>query len=160
MSGAPPIIRAATPADGEAIMAVHRASILGLGIAAYAAEEVESWAAGLKPEGYGWAMTEGGEAMEVAEDSRGRIVAFCSWKADEVCGLYVHPDAARRGLGGAMLARAEAAIAACGHRAIRVGASLSGRPFYERHGYRVTRHKDWKTRGGLVIAALDMEKRL
>jgi ribosomal protein S18 acetylase RimI-like enzyme len=37
-------------------------------------------------------------------------------------------------------------------------ASLSGQAFYERHGYRVVERRDWKSRGGLVSAALAMEK--
>lgn len=105
-------------------------------------------------------MREGGETMEVAEDAAGRIVAFCSRKGDEVMAVYVHPDAARCGLGGLLLARAENAIVAAGHRTIRIGASLSGRPLYERHGYRVVAEYRWETRGGLVIAACDMEKTL
>ena len=153
-------IRAATPGDGGAIMAVHVGSILGLGGSHYSRVELESWAAGLRADHYGWAMREGVETMVVAEDGTGCVVGFSSWKDDEVVAVYVHPDAARRGLGSLLLARAEAAIAAAGHRRARIGASLSGRPLYERHGYRVVAEKDWTTRGGLVIAALDMEKDL
>lgn len=154
------IVRAAVPGDGAAIMAVHVAAILGLGSGHYTQPELESWAAGLTPERYARAMTEGGEAMEVACDGSGRIVAFCSWSDDEVCAVYVHPDAARRGLGSILLARAEAAIVARGHRTIRIGASLSGRALYERHGHRVVAQKDWVTRGGLAIRAVEMEKDL
>lgn len=153
-------VRAAVPQDGAAIRDVHVGAILGLGGSHYSREELESWAAGLTPEGYAWAMKEGGETMEVAQDAAGRIVAFCSRKGDEVMAVYVHPDAARCGLGGLLLARAECAILAAGHRTIRIGASLSGRLLYERHGYRVVAEKGWETRGGLVIAACDMEKTL
>lgn len=139
---------------------MHVASILGLGPGHYTQAELESWAAGLTSDDYARAMAQGGETMEVACDEIGRIVAFCAWKDDEVCAVYVHPDAARRGLGSTLLARAEAAIVADGHRTIRIGASLAGRPLYERHGYRVVAEKDWTTRGGRVIRALDMEKGL
>ncbi len=59
-----------------------------------------------------------------------------------------------------LLAAAEAAIAAAGHGRIRIGASLSGRAFYEAKGYRVVADRVWKSRGGLDMAALDMEKRV
>ena len=154
------VIRPAVPADGAAIRDVHVASILGLGPGHYTRAELESWAAGLDPDRYGEAMTVEGELFEVACTADGRIVAFCSRRDDEVCALYIHPDAARRGLGGTLLRRAEAAIAAAGHRTIRIGASLSGRPLYERHGYRTVAEKDWITRGGLVVRAFDMEKTL
>lgn len=152
------VIRPAVPADGAAIMAVHVASILGLGQGHHTRAELESWAAGLAPEFYGQAMTELGEHFEVACDGTGRILAFSSWKDDEVCSLYVHPGAARRGLGSLLLRRVEAAIAGNGHGSIRISASRPGRAFYERHGYRVVAEKGWTTRGGLVIGALDMEK--
>jgi len=70
----------------------------------------------------------------------------------------VAPDRGRRGIGSALLAAAEAAIAAAGHGKIRIGASLSGRAFYEAKGYRVVAKRLWKSRGGLDMAALVMEK--
>ena len=146
------IIRAATPADATAILQVHRESILVLGLEAYSLAEVESWAAGLVPERYVEAMNDGGETFIVAVAAGWRLVGFCSFKDDEVKGLYVAPEWARRGVGSALLRQAEATIAAAGHRLIRIVASLSGQAFYEHHGYRVVDRHDWKTRGGLVSA--------
>ncbi len=153
-------IRRAAPADGAAIRDVHVAAILGLGEGFYTLAELQSWAAGLTSEGYGRAMTQGGETMDVALDPAGRVVAFCAWKGDEVCAVYVHPDASRQGLGSTLLGRAESAIAGDGHRTVRIGASLSGQPLYLHHGYRIVAEKAWTTRGGLVIAAVDMERSL
>jgi putative acetyltransferase len=157
-------IRAARPEDAPAIRHVHESSIRGLGPAAYTAAEVESWVGVLAVEKYVEAMMLGDEAFIVAEaapaeDGDG-VVAFCSWTRDEVKGLYVAPGWARRGVGTALLRLAEAAIAAAGHRTIRLGATLVGRPFYESRGYGIVRHKPWKTRGGLVIDTLDMEKQV
>jgi len=152
------VIRSGAPGDAEAILRLHRASILGLGAEHYSLAEVESWAFGLVPEGYVAAMTEGGETFIVAAAADGRLAGFCSFREDEVKGLYVAPDRARRGVGSALLRHAEAAIAASGCRRIRIGASLSGQAFYERHGYRVTDRHGWTSRGGLVMAALAMEK--
>jgi len=144
--------------DGTALLSVHRRSILTLGRAGYTEKETRSWAAKLVPEGYGRAMTEGGETFEVALDPQGRVVAFCSRKDDEVMGLYVAPDWARQGVGTALLARAEAAIEAAGHGRVLIGASLTGQAFYEAMGYHVFERRLWKTRGGLEIAVLAMEK--
>jgi GNAT superfamily N-acetyltransferase len=117
----------------------------------------------LTDRGYVEAMTLGDEAFIVAEgaDAAGDgVVGFCSWAADEVKGLYVAPGWARAGVGGALLSLAEAAITAAGHRTIRIGATLTGAPFYRAHGYQTVRHKPWRTRGGLVIDTLDMAKTL
>jgi putative acetyltransferase len=151
-------IRAGVPEDGAALLSVHRRSILTLGRACYTEKEIRSWAAKLVAEGYGRAMTEGGETFEVALDPLGRVIAFCSRKDEEVMGLYVDPDWARQGVGTALLARAEAAIETAGHSRVLIGASLTGQAFYEVNGYRMFERRIWKTRGGLEIAVLAMEK--
>jgi putative acetyltransferase len=151
-------LRAGTPADGPALRDLHEASIRAFGISAYSAAEVESWVGVLEPNRYGEAMTKDGEIFLLAVAADGALAGFCSYKADEVIGLYVAPDWGRRGIGSALLAAAEAAIAASGHDRIRIGASLSGRAFYEAKGYRVVADRVWKSRGGLEMAALDMEK--
>jgi putative acetyltransferase len=154
------VLRPAVPADAPAILKVHRASILTLEIGSYSLAEVERWAAGLEPQRYVEAMGEGGETFIVAAATDGALAGFRSFKNDEVKGLYVAPEWARRGVGRALLGEAEAAIAGGGHRLIRIVASLSGQEFYERHGYRRVERRDWESRGGLVMAALAMEKAL
>jgi len=150
--------RLGTPDDASAIFRVHRDSILLLGIESYSLAEVESWAAGLVPERYVEAMNQGGETFIVAVTADGDLAGFCSFKDDEVKGLYVAPAWARRGVGSQLLRQAEAVLIAAGHRRIRIGASLSGQAFYEHHGYRVVDWHGWKSRGGLVSVALAMEK--
>jgi putative acetyltransferase len=152
--------RHATPDDAAEIVRVHRASILVLGRESYSLAEVESWAAGLVPERYVEAMSAGGETFIVTVAPDGALAGFCSFKDDEVKGLYVAPDWARRPVGSALLRQAEATIASGGHRLIRIVASLSGQAFYEHHRYRVVERRDWTSRGGLVTVALAMEKAL
>jgi RimJ/RimL family protein N-acetyltransferase/GNAT superfamily N-acetyltransferase len=140
-------LRDGRPDDGAAILRVHRRAILALARADYTEKETRSWAAKLVPEGYGKAMTEGGEIFEVAFDEAGRVIAFCSRREDEVVALFVDPDWARQGLGSVLLRRAEAAIAAAGHRRARIGASRTGQRFYESHGYRLVERRGWQSRG-------------
>jgi putative acetyltransferase len=151
-------IRAAGPGDAPFIQQVHEESIRGLGPGAYSRAEVESWVAGLEPTFYVFAMTHAGAVFLLAEEKR--TVGFCSHAADEVKGLYVRPAWTRRGIGSALLTRAEAAIFASGRGRVRVSASLSGLGFYLARGYRIIRRRGWKTRGGLVIEVAEMEKAL
>ena len=152
-------LRAGVPDDGTALLALHHASILSLGQGFYSDEELEDWASGLTPEGYGRAMKD--EDFLVAEAVADQTLAgFTSFKDDEIVGFYVHPDWARCGLGSLLLVRAESAIAACGHTSIRIEASLSGLPFYEPHGYRIVRRRPYKTRGGLEVDIVEMTKTL
>jgi len=106
-------------------------------------------------------MNQGGERFLLAEPESpgGRLASFCSFAGDRIIGLYTHPQWAGRGVAGALLVRAEAAITADRHELIGITATLGGRPFYEKHGYRVLRTRDSRTRGGLVVAVLEMEKR-
>ena len=156
--GRPITIRAGTPADAEAIYTLHRRSILAVGLAFYTEAEVANWAHGLVPERYASAMSEKGEHYLLAIDEAGKINGFCSFKDDQVRGLYVDPSCAGSGIGRALLHRAEAEIIAAGHKSVRVQASISGRPFYEAQGYAVDDEHDWKSRGGLEIAVAEMEK--
>jgi GNAT superfamily N-acetyltransferase len=123
---------------------------------------LESWASGLKAEGCVRAMNSIGEVFLVADilARGGALAGFCSYAGDRVHGLYIHPDWVRRGLAGAMLARAEAAILAAGARRIALTASLIAHPLYARRGYATVRRVKWKTRGGLVIEAFAMEKKM
>lgn len=77
------LIRQGTNKDGHDLLSVHLDAICGLGPAAYTAEECESWASGLKAEGYSEAMSHGGEVFLVAE-TRGIVVGFCSYKDNEL----------------------------------------------------------------------------
>lgn len=150
-------IRPAALDDAPAIRRAHEGSIRGLGPLAYAPDEVESWVGVLSDDKYRAAMLTG-ERFNVADAMADGVIAFCGWIGDEVKGLYVVPSWARRGVGSALLRAAEADITAAGHRLISIGATLVGRPFYQAHGYEVVHHQRWKTRGGLMIDTVDMEK--
>jgi putative acetyltransferase len=155
------IIRAGTPGDAPFIQRLHEESIRGLGPRCYSRAQVESWASGLTLGGYVQAMNQGGERFLLAEpeSAGGRLASFCSFAGDRIIGLYTHPQWAGRGVAGALLVRAEAVISADGHELIGITATLGGRPLYEKYGYRVLRARDSRTRGGLVVAVLEMEKR-
>lgn len=150
--------RPGRPEDAEALLQVHQRAVLVLGRRIYSDAQVESWACGDTAERFAEAMLEDNEVFEVAVARKGRIIAFCSRKDAEVRSLYVDPDWTRHGIGRLLLQRAETAIIEAGFDSISVGASLVGMPFYESQGYRVLRHRHWKTRGGLFIPAAEMEK--
>jgi GNAT superfamily N-acetyltransferase len=109
---------------------------------------------------YVWAMNFAGERYFLAEDEGqgGRLAGFCSWRPDQVVGLYIHPAKVGCGVASVLMDHAEAAIIAEGVGRILLSASAIALPFYQSRGYRITRRRDWKTRGGLVIEAFDMEK--
>ena len=80
-------------------------------------------------------MTEGGETMFVAVDDQGRIIGFAAFKEAEIYGLYVAPEAVRRGVGSALLDAAEAAMRLNGVTLVQFRSTLTALSFYQRHGY-------------------------
>jgi putative acetyltransferase len=151
-------IRRGRPSDAGALFAVHERAVRVLGRRVYNDSQVESWIHGNCPERYVEAMRDDDEVFEVAVSRLRGIVGFCALKDQEVRSLYVDPDWSGLGVGRSLLRRAEAMIAAAGHDKVVIGASLAGVPFYERQGYRLVKHRHWRSRGGLMIPAADMEK--
>lgn len=147
--------RAGTPADGAAMLSIHTRAIELVAVREYGEEMARSWSHGLTAEGYSRSMA-GGEIFELAVcDSR--VIGFCGYKNDEVCGLYVDPDFGRRGIASSLLERALRAIQRQGHTRIIVDSSITAVPFYRRHGFRVVRERTRMTRGGMEIPTADLE---
>ncbi len=110
---------------------------------------------------YIWAMNFNNERFILADAATGdggRLAGFCSWHPDQIVGLYIHPAWAGCGVASVLMDHAEDAIIAEGAGRILLSASAIALPFYESRGYRITRRRDWKTRGGLTMEAFDMEK--
>lgn len=102
-------------------------------------------------------MTTGGESYLVIEDAS-KLLGFCSFKDNEIIGLYVDPTASRSGIGSKLLAAAENAIVNGRHKTIILNAALSAVQFYQFRDYEILRKRPWKTRGGLEIFICEMKK--
>jgi GNAT superfamily N-acetyltransferase len=151
--------RDARPEDADGLLDVVVTAIRGRGTEIYGRDVAESWMSGWESERFGGAMA-AGEAYEVAVDeTNGKIVAFCSVRGEEICGLFVHGGYAGRGLGQALLARAEERIRSAGLACARVTASLVGLPLYEKNGYARLAEREQMTHGGLAMRVVDLEKR-
>lgn len=153
-------IRRGRLADAAGLSAVQERAVRVLGRRVYNDSQIESWVHGNSPARYSEAMLDDGEAFEVAVSRLRGVVGFCGVKDHEVRSLYVDPDWSGLGVGSALLRRAEAMIAAAGHDRVAIGASLAGLPFYEQRGYSVLKMRHWRSRGGLMIPAAEMEKPL
>lgn len=144
-------IREAVPADSDAVRRVHAESITELGRDGYSKEQVDAWAQGCESADYSAAI--GSESLYyiVAEDDRG-VVGFGPLQHEssegyeaavdaEITGVYVHPEAARDGVGSKLYAELERRTRERGVGALGLSVSLNAMPFYESHGYdRVRQH--------------------
>lgn len=142
-------LRLATPADGEALVEVHVASIRELGPAAYDPEQVEAWAANKRPDRYPLEDESTHAVVAEADRESDDIVGF-GWvdlEAGEVTAVYVHPDHARQGVGRAILEHLETAAREAGLESLGLTASVNAAPFYERFGYEPVEHVDHDING-------------
>lgn len=173
-------LRVATAADGPAIEAVMKASARALGVGFYAPAQIPSFVdhvALLDP-----VLIADGTYFVIEED--GAIVACGGWSdrgklfsgggagatdtdrlvpgrdPARVRAMFVHPDAARRGLGRRLLAACEEAARSAGFTTAELMATAPGEPLYRACGYRALEAVAVTLPDGVVIGCTRMTKPL
>ena len=136
---------------------VHGASVLALAAGYYEPEQLEEWVVSLEPEHIRTALEEMNEAGFVAERD-GAVVGFAMLDGDLVRAVYVHPAAARLGVGRLLLEAIENEAAARGVTKLRLYASLNSRTFYEANGYRIVSVGEYPLLGIDSMTCCEMEK--
>jgi ribosomal protein S18 acetylase RimI-like enzyme len=162
----PVVIRRADVDDVDDIADAHRDSIQSLGAAFYDPAALAAWQAGISGDLYRGAM-KAGEVFFIATgtlDGRQRVLGFSSDYAIEGplhgTSVYVRGGAARRGIGRALLQRAEGHAVARGATSIRIEASLAGVEFYKASGYEEVSRGETRLTSGHVIGCVFMRKPL
>ena len=131
-------LRRAEATDAEALANVRRSAILALAVpamsreqAAMSREQAQQWAMRAAPDRTARAMRD--HVVWVAVD--GAAIGWVEVDRDRVAALYVSPSCSRRGVGSALLARAEAFIRSSGYAMARLESSSNALDFYLRRGY-------------------------
>ncbi|HEY0787257.1 MAG TPA: GNAT family N-acetyltransferase [Thermoanaerobaculia bacterium] len=150
-------IRPATIDDAPSIYRVHTAAIRQICSGSYAPEEIADWSGALAAERYVDAM--GQCDFEVAELD-GTLAAFSVLDIPhaELHALYVAPEHGRRGIGRALLARAEANAAARGISDLHLKATLNAVTFYEANGWIAVGPSTHPLPSGRILACVLMTK--
>jgi putative acetyltransferase len=158
--------RRATPSDADAIAIAHRDSIRSLGPTYYPPDAVAAWQEGLTESVYVRAMA-AGEVFFIATgevDGQDAVLGFASDYAVEGSrhgtSVYVRGVSARRGIGSALLALAEAHALAHGATSLEVEASLAGVEFYAANGFVELGRGEATLMSGKRIACVFMHKDL
>jgi putative acetyltransferase len=158
--------RRAQRSDAEDIALAHRDSIQSIGPAFYPVSVVDDWKDGLNADVYLRAM-DAGEVFFIATgkiDADTLVFGFASDYRIEgskhgTC-VYVRGIAARRGIGSALLALAEAHAIENGATTIEVEASLAGIAFYSANGFTEIGRGETRLMSGRTIACVFMRKDL
>ena len=98
-------------------------------------------------------------ASEYAESRNSTLLDPASEPA-KIRAFFVHPDAARMGIGRAILQRCEAEALVAGFTAAEMMATLPGVPLYEVCGYEKHEYQDVNLPDGETIVCVRMSKRL
>ena len=158
------VIRPAQMTDADAIAAAHRDSIQSIGPRYYDAAVVSAWASGLSRQLYVRAMVRG-EKFFVAVPAQGgrEILGFSSHRVDgdeHGTSVYVRGNAARHGIGTALMHAAESSARAAGAAHIDIDASLSAVDFYRANGFVETGRGEHRLPSGDAMACVFMRKTL
>jgi GNAT superfamily N-acetyltransferase len=140
------VIRTATPADAEALRALHRRS-------SYIWEEDRALF-DAHPDLFGVdpaALAEGRIRVAIGED--GAITGFATVTAAcELEDLFVEPELMRHGIGSALVTDAVARAEAAGQTRMTVVAAERTRRFYERNGFVVVGSATTRFAPALLLA--------
>jgi len=103
-----------------------------------------------------------GQVLVIEQDED--VIATGAIVADEITGVFVHPQSQKLGIGGRLMDRLENIARIGGHESVQLAVSLPSRGFYESRGYQLLKNcsidvgegerldyweaeKSWKTRG-------------
>ena len=125
-------IRRAQATDEEALARIRRNAILELTVSAMSMEQAEQWSARAAADRIVRAIRD--HTVWVAVE--GAVIGWVEVDRDRVAALYVSPPCSRRGIGSALLARAETSIQSAGYATARLDSSQNALDFYLRRGFR------------------------
>ncbi|MDP3815419.1 GNAT family N-acetyltransferase [Pseudomonas sp.] len=151
-------LRTYQASDLPALVALFTASVQGLAAAQYDAAQRLAWAP-VQADMQAWQTRLAGLTVLVAED-RGNLAGFIGFSADgHIDLLYSSPRYARQGVATALYLQAEGELTALGVPALFTEASLTARPFFERHGFSVEQVQTLE-RGAVTLQRFAMRKPL
>jgi GNAT superfamily N-acetyltransferase len=173
-------LRSAVLADVEVLNVLVRESVLGLSHKDYSQTQLESALRHLF--GIDTGLIEDGTYYVVEE--RGRPIACGGWskrrtlfggdqyatrsddrldprtEAARIRAFFVHPNAARRGVGSMVLDECVRAARAGGFRRLELMSTLPGKPFYARRGFQALEDVDLELPDGIVFPLTRMTRDL
>lgn len=140
-------LRAYSRADASPTLAVFLAAVTGTASAHYSPEQIAAWSAPAERNLDSWHAARARLDTLVAVLD-GEIAGFSDVDAHGYIDMmFVAPRFGRRGVAGALLAELEHRARAAGTAELSVHASLTARPFFERHGFLVLEERHPVLRG-------------
>ena len=152
-------IRKFQPSDLGQILELFRDTIHSINIRDYSKEQIAAWAPEILDREK-WLHSLSNNITYVAEIS-GNIVGFGDANKDGYLDrLYTHKDFQGKGIATAILKKLEEELKKLGITEVFTEASITAKPFFERHGYDLVRSQEKKHRSGIIFLNYVMKKKL
>ena len=140
-------LRRYAPADAAATLRCFERAVRGTASRDYDPGQIEAWAA---VDVEAWRHRRESVETWVAERD-GRLVGFTDLDAEGYIDMmFVDPDAARTGVASALLNHTTDLVRRRGGTELTVQASITARPFFERHDFVVTAEQRVELRGSVL----------
>jgi putative acetyltransferase len=150
-----PVIRRYEAADLEAVMSVFLRSVRGVASRDYDAGQIAAWAQ-VDRDVWSYRRLDRPTWVALIDDV---IAGFIDLESSgHIDMLFVDPACQRRGVASALLDTVENAAHVQRLAVLDTDASITARPFFEKHGFRVVRSQDVALRGQR-LTNFRMEKR-
>lgn len=151
-----PLIRRYEAADLDAVIGVFLRSICEIASHDYDAGQIDAWAQADRAE---WSRRRLDRPTWVAMIDA-KVVGFSDLESSgHIDMLFVHPEYQRKGVAAALLGEVERAARHQRVSTLDTDASITARPFFEAHGFRVVRQQTVALHGQR-LTNFRMEKRL
>jgi putative acetyltransferase len=152
------VVRDYVRGDAEPICRLFYETVRTVNLGDYSPEQVRAWAPEV-PDPDAWHGRMSGRHTLVADEG-GEVVGFAELEEDgHLDMLYCRPDAIGRSVGSGLYAAVEERACGLGVGRITTEASITARPFFVRHGFRVLR-QNTVLREGIELTNFSMEKGL
>ena len=149
------VVRDYVRGDAEPICRLFYETVRTVNLAHYSPEQVRAWAPEV-PDPEAWHGRMSGRHTLVAVEG-GEVVGFTELEDWHLDMLYCRPDAIGRSVGSGLYAAVEERARGLGVGRISTEASITARPFFERHGFRAVR-RNVVVRHGVELVNFSMDK--
>lgn len=147
------------PSDLDTILQMFYDNIHTVCVNDYTLEQLDAWAP-KNPDVYRWQASLNRNHTLVVENDKLQLIGFADvGETGYLDRLYVHPDYLHQGVGSLLVQQLEKYARAKGIVFMNTAASITSKPFFEKHDYHVLEEQTVERRGVRLRRYL-MEKKL
>lgn len=149
--------------EARRFLEIHHEAVRHLAVGDYPASVIDAWAPlPVTDDAVAWLLANRDREIRMVAEMDGTLVGIGALvvRGAELRACYVLPDAARRGVGTALVEAIEGMARERGLTHLRLQASLTAEPFYTALGYVAERRRKLRLAPGIAMAAVSMRKPL